>query len=144
MAFLDWIEQRLAEVGLEMTDIVSDTMVKIAAVKGGHVESIYVSQYGTNVDGHTIIKFTSEPIPLTGIEKTDGGMALYLLRRNAELTSTHWEIIDGEKTTADWFILGAVCIAKTLDPAELSDVFNSILDEKAAMAKALRQHSVDF
>lgn len=145
MPFVDYIERQLSKIDLEVGKVLSETGVLVYIFVDGHEETIAIMSAGRRDDNQTFMKVACVGPELSGNDEVDNGFAMYLLHRNAQLTSARWEVTgeEGEGEQA-LFMISAVAIAQSLDPNELREILMSIAQESRAFAKARQEHSIDF
>jgi hypothetical protein len=142
MNFLEFISNKARQAGWKISKVHSDTLVSLLFETDGGDERVYIRPCGKNVDGNTILEFTSQGIPVSDDEDFAHAFAMMALERNGEMLMGHWGI---EKLGDErYFTVFVSMIANTMDLDEFRAAVRAVLTEREHLRKALQSASVDF
>lgn len=142
MNFLEFIHIKAQQCGWEISEILSDSMVKLKFATDLDDENVYIRPCGKNVDGNTVLEFSSDVIPIPDNLAASAIVAFSLLERNGEMLFGYWgiETINDKK----YFTVFAKMIANTMDKDEFAGAIKSIVTERVHMMKFIQKNSIDF
>lgn len=142
MNFLEFVQNKAEQCGWQISEVLSDSMVRLNFATDLGDENVYIRPCGKNADGNTILEFGSNGIPVPDDPAEAGSIALYLLERNGELLFGNWGIEKiGEQK---YFTVFVSLIANTMDNDEFRAAVNAIVNERVRVAKNAQQHSIEF
>lgn len=142
MDFVEFIQRKASACGWKISEIISDSMVKLTFSTEQDDENVFIRPCGKNTDGNTILEFSSNGIPMPDNIGESGLMALALLERNGEMLFGHWgiESINNKK----FFTIFATMIANTMDNEEFAGAVKSIIGERVRIMKSVQKNAINF
>ncbi|MBL1176907.1 hypothetical protein [Pantanalinema sp. GBBB05] len=142
MNFLEFVFDKAAQCGWQVSEVLTDSMVKLTFETSMGDEYVYIRPYGKNTDGNTVIEFTSLGIPVPDDPIDAGSIGLYLLQRNGEMLLGNWgiEILNEQRH----FTVFAKLIANTMDIDEFKGAVTAIVGERIRVAKSAQKNAIDF
>lgn len=146
MSFVSFITEMAENADWRAVRVVSDSLVVLPFTTDQGTINVFIRPCG-QVQGKTVIEFSSDGIDVPTTETLKLGLMQLLLVRNAKITVGHWAIEGGE-TTEPRFAVMATQIAETMDPAEFTTAVRAVTNEYefflGALRKINRNRQIDF